>query len=238
MSLPVIPKKQFEVKSKHLPNGKISLIPFTVGLESLLIEVKESEDDAEKMQIIKQIVQACIQTKNVDVEAIPIFLIEEIFLRLRQKSVGELIDQSYKCTNEFEGAECNTVMPIQINLEDFKIIEPEGHTNVIVISDPIGIKFKYPTMSMAEELASGNDTETIISCIDSIFDNENVWPAADQTREELTDFWNQLTLPQKKDVFDKFFLTIPHMHYKKSLVCTKCKHDHTIEFKSVSEVFQ
>lgn len=238
MSLPVIPKKHFEVKSKHLPNGKISLIPFTVGLESLLIEVKESEDDSEKMQIIKQIVQACIITKNVDVETIPIFLIEEIFLRLRQKSVGEIIEQSYKCTNEVDGKECNTVMPIEINLEEFKIVEPDGHTNTIIVSDPIGIKFRYPTMSMSEELSSGNDTETIISCIESIFDNENVWPAADQTRAELTEFWNQLTLMQKKDVFEKFFLTIPHMHYQKSLVCTKCKHDHKIEFKSIAEVFQ
>jgi hypothetical protein len=134
MSLPVIPKKHFDIKSKYLPKGKISLIPFTVGLESLLIEVKESEDPAEQMQVIKQIIQACIQTKDIDVDTIPVFLLEEIFLRLRQKSVGEIIEQSYKCTNELDDESiCNNVMPININLEEFVSVETPGHTNTIII---------------------------------------------------------------------------------------------------------
>jgi hypothetical protein len=93
-------------------------------------------------------------------------------------------------------------------------------------------------MSMSDILAKGDDTETILACIESIFDDENVWPAADQTREELVAFWQQLTLPQKKEVFDKFFSSMPHIHYQKELVCTKCNHVHNIEFDSLKEVFQ
>lgn len=244
--LPVIPKKQFELKSKFLPNGKVKLIPFTVGLESLLIQAKEGTDDLEKMDAIEQVVQSCIQTPNVAADSLPLFILEEIFIRLRQNSIGELIDQKYQCTNtvagDNEGEEkpCNNVIPIQIDLREFKVVEEEGHTNTIIISDPIGIKFKYPNLLLLRDsnTSTKDDTETIISCIDSIFDADNVYPSYESTREELLEFWNQLTLPQKKEVYDKFFLSMPHLHYVKEFTCSKCGHKHTLEFNSIKEVFQ
>jgi hypothetical protein len=126
-------------------------------------------------------------------------------------------------------------MPVQIDLRDIKLVEKDGHTNTILVSDPIGIKFKYPNIDTPE---TGNDIDTILHCIESIFDSENVYPAEEHTPEELREFWNQLTFPQKKEVFDKFFASMPHLHYKKNLKCTKCGHDHNIEFNSVAEVFQ
>jgi hypothetical protein len=242
--LPSIPKKHFDIKSKYLPKSKITLSPFTVGLESILLQVKDSEEESEKMDAIKQIIEECIQDKDLDVGSLPLFMVEEIFLRLRQNSIGELVDQSYQCTNDVvaEGitGPCNNVMPIQIDLREFKIIETEGHTNNIVISDPIGVKFKYPDMSMFDGtiINTQNEIETIISCIDIIYDKDNVYPASESSREELSEFWKQLTLLQKKLVFDNFFSTMPHLSYKKELVCNKCNHKHNIEFNSIKDVFQ
>lgn len=238
--LPIIPKKQFDVKSKYLPKGKLTLIPFTVGQEDILLQVKDAEDDKEKVDAIKQIVGECIQTKDVDVDTLPMFVIEEIFLRLRQNSIGELIDQMYQCTNIPEGGEipCGNKMPIQIDLREFKMTEPEGHTNVITLADPIGIKFKYPSIETISNAETTDEVDTILGCIDAIFDDENVYPAADSSKEELLEFWNQLTLMQKKDVFEKFFYSMPHMHYKKDLVCPQCGYKHEIEFNNVQEVFQ
>jgi len=239
-SLPIIPKKTFDVKNKYLPKGKVTLTPFTVGLEDILIQVKDGTDDREKMQAIKQVVQACNQSPGFEVDDIPLFVLEEIFLRLRQNSIGEIIDQQYQCTNEHNYETCNNIMPIQIDTRDFKIIEEEGHTNVITIADPIGIKFRYPSISLFEnsDTDTSDEIETIISCIDSIFDAENVYKADEYTRDQLKEFWNQLTLMQKKEVFDKFFSTMPHLNYKKELTCSKCGHVHKIEFNSIQEVFQ
>ena len=242
--LPSIPKKHFDIKSKFLPKSKITLTPFTVGLESVLLQVKDSEDESEKMDAIKQIIEECILDKSLDIGSLPIFMVEEIFLRLRQHSIGEIIDQSYQCTNDVFTGEvstvCNNVMPIQIDLREFKIIEEEGHINNILIADPIGVKFKYPDMSMFDDINTStiNEIETIISCIDMIYDKDNVYPASESTREELSDFWKQLTLLQKKLVFDNFFANMPHLSYKKELVCNKCNHKHNIEFNSIKEVFQ
>lgn len=238
--LPTIPKKLFDLKSKFIPGGKISLIPFNVGLENLLIQVKDAEEDSEKMDAIKQIVQACIQTPNINVDKLPLFVIEETFLRLRQHSIGELIDQQYICTNKVEDKSCDNTMSIQIDLRDFKLIEDPAHTNKIIIHDNIGVQFSYPSIELFSNQGAGtqDEFETIISCIDLVFDGDSVFPAEEHTREELTEFWSQLSLLQKKEVYDKFFLTMPHLHYKKDFPCKKCGHIHTLEFNSVQEVFQ
>jgi hypothetical protein len=217
------------------------MTPFTVGLESLLIQAKDSEFDSEKMSAIKQVVQQCTITPDVKVGPLPLFVVEEMFLRLRQNSIGEIIEQQYQCTNEKpDESVCNTVMPIQIDIRDFKIVEPEGHANLVIISDPIGVKFRYPSIDLFEEAGTDTDDEVelIITCIDHIFDADNVYPSTDHTREELKEFWNQLTLQQKNDVFEKFFHNMPHIHYKKDFTCKGCGHVHTIEFKSIAQVFQ
>ena len=123
---------------------------------------------------------------------------------------------------------------------EFKLVEEENHKNVIVVSDPIGVKFRYPSIALFEEegVNTEDEIETIITCIDSIFDADNVYPASEHTREALTDFWKSLDLLQKKDVIDNFFHSMPHMHYKKELTCPSCGFKHTIEFNSIAEVFQ
>lgn len=242
--LPTIPQKQFEIKSKYIPKGKMSLIPFTVGLENILIQVKESQDDKERAEAIKQVIQECNKTPDIEIGVLPLFLLEEIFIRLRQNSVGEIIDQQYQCNNTVgEGDDakpCGTKLPVKIDLRDFKLEESEGHTNTIIIADPIGVKFKYPSIDLFEEAdtETSDEIETIISCIDVIFDNENVYNASEYTREELREFWNQLTLKQKEEVFTKFFQSMPHLHYKQELKCPSCGHVHNIEFNSIQEVFQ
>lgn len=243
--LPTIPKKFFDMKSEYLPNGKVTLSPFTVGLESLLIQVKDAEDESEKMDAIRQIIDECLQTKGVDVDKLPLFIIEEMFIRLRQNSIGEIVEQTYQCNNTENLPEnikediCNKVIPVSIDLREFKLIKTEGHTNKIIINEPIGMTFKYPNMAMANHIKNGqDDIETIIQCIDMIFDADNVYPASESTHEELLSFWKELTLMQKKLIYDKFFTTMPHVHYSKDITCPQCKAIHNIEFNSVQEVFQ
>lgn len=239
-SLPTIPHKHFDIKSKFIvPKGKITMSPFTVGLESILLQVKDAEDEAEKMAAIKQIIEECCKTPGINVSELPIFLVELIFLRLRQNSVGEIVELQYECTNEVEGKPCGNEMKANVDLREFDLKETAGHTNKIMIHDPIGVVFKYPSIAMFEDGTNVNDdTDVIVSCIDMIFEGDTVFPSSEHKREQLVDFWNNMSLMQKKEVYDKFFNSMPHMHYKKSLTCTKCKHVHELEFNSVQEVFQ
>jgi hypothetical protein len=217
------------------------MIPFSVGQEQHLIQIKDSEDDKEKVVVLKQIISECLRTPHVDVAKLPLFLIEELFLRLFQNSTGEFIPLAYLCKAPVgEGDDvCGTEIKLELDVREFVMMEPEGHSDKIVIAPPIGIKFKYPSIEMYEE-ATGDlkdDLEVILGCIDIIFDDDNAYPAADHTREELLAFWNQQTLAQKKMVYDQFFNTMPHLHYKKVVKCPKCGEEHKIEFNSMLEVF-
>lgn len=244
MALPVIPKLEFEVRNKYLPNGKIRMIPFGVGQEQHLIQMKDSTSNKDKIAVMRQIIEECIKTPGVTISKLPLFVVEEIFLRLKQYSSGEIVELAYECTNALGddkqgGVEiCKNKIKLELDVREFSIKEHEGHTKKVIISDPIGVMFKYPDIDMmTDEIDVTDDTQLILSCIDMIFDADNVYHAHEYAREELLEFWNQLTLPQKKDVYEKFFLSMPNMHYKKELKCDKCGHVHNIEFNSLSEVF-
>lgn len=236
MALPLIPKKFFNVTSKFLPKGKLTLSPITTGLETVLLQVKDSSDEKEQLDAIKQIIESCMETKGVDVGAIPYFMIEELFVRLMQNSVNELIDLSYTCNTEAKDnpKPCGTKIDLTLDLREFKVKETAGHTNIVIVADPIGIQFKYPNIDMSE---NKSNIDTIIQCIDIIFDGDDVHTASSYTEEEVKTFWEQLTLSQKKEVFDKFFDTIPHMHFETKIKCSKCGTIHPMEFNSVIDLF-
>lgn len=235
MALPIIPKKFFNINSKFLPKGKITLSPFTTGMETILLQTKDASNEKEQVDAIKQVIEACLQTKDIDVGTLPFFMIEEIFVRLMQNSVNELLELSYTCTTEQDDKKCGNKIEVTLDLKEFKIKETSGHTNKVIVADPIGIQFKYPSIEMTENHINN---ETIIQCIDLIFDGDEVHSTADYTEEEVKTFWDQLTLLQKKEVYDKFFDTIPHMHYSTEIKCSKCGTVHPMEFNSVIELFQ
>ena len=62
-----------------------------------------------------------------------------MFLQIRQKSVGETVEVTVTC--EDDGT---TKVPVNINLDEIKVVKTEGHTNVIMITDNIGMTMKYP----------------------------------------------------------------------------------------------
>ena len=242
MALPIIPKKFFDVKSKFIPKGKMTLSPFNTGMEDILLQVKDSPEVQEKISALKQIIEACAQNKT-DVGELPIFIIEELFVRLMQHSVSEFVDLAYICNNKIDTIsekkeECGERISLQIDLQKFKLKEETGHTNTVIIEDKIGIKFKYPNINMSDIIDRNPEFTDIIQCIDVIFDGDEVHSVAEETQEEIIRFWKQLTLHQKKEVYTKFFDSMPHMHYKTNLICTKCNHNHDVEFNSVIDLFQ
>lgn len=236
--LPAIPKKNFDYRSKFVPKGKLVLQPFTVGQESILIQAKDEESSSAQLEALNQVIQECIVTKGIDVSQLPIFVFEEIFLRLRQQSAGEIIDLAFSCENTIDGTVCGNPVKLAMDLREMSIKEYPSHSNKIIIEEPIGIQMKYPNVETYGELNdTADENELMIKCIDLIFDDENVYTREDASEEEFINFWKQLTIGQKKKVFETFWLSMPHIHYEKVIKCSKCGMDHNLEFNSLEEVF-
>ena len=216
MPLPRIETPKYELT---IPStGKtVKYRPFLVKEEKILLIAMESEDETQMMNAVEEIIQNCIYDADLNVKQLAMFDVEYIFLQLRSKSKGEEIDMSFEC------GECKTSIPVHLNLMDVDIVRTEGHKQNIELTNNIGVKMKYPSISLKTKIDSeGSDVENIfqslVFCLDSIYDAETVYQAADQTEKEIMDFFE--SLPEKEfEKIQNFFNTLPVLKHEVELKC-------------------
>ena len=231
MALPTIAVPEYTL---ILPStGKeLKYRPFLVKEEKILLIAMESEDDKHIINAIKNIVNNCVFTE-LDVDNMPMFDLEYIFLQLRGKSKGEKIDLKYECPK------CKKNIPVTINIDDVKVIKNKDNKLKIKFNDNLGVQMKYPNLllqndlsSMKEEKSSQTETifHSIVKSIDYIYDNENTYPSKDHTEKELSDFIESLT----DDYFQKmskFFETLPVLKHEFEIQCSGKKKDKLCGYK-------
>ena len=231
MALPTIAVPEYTL---ILPStGKeLKYRPFLVKEEKILLIAMESEDDKHIINAIKNIVNNCVFTE-LDVDNMPMFDLEYIFLQLRGKSKGEKIDLKYECPK------CNKNIPVTINIDDVKVIKNKDNKLKIKFNDNLGVKMKYPSLQLQNDLSymkeeKSGETETIfhsiVKSIDYIYDNENTYPLKDHTEKEVNDFIDSLTDAHFQKI-SKFFETMPVLQHKFELNCTKKKKDKICSYK-------
>ena len=242
--LPKIDVPIFNVKL--LSNGKsLSFRPFTVKEEKLFLMANESEDLNSVVDTIKQILNNCV-LDEIDIESLPLFDIEHLFLNIRARSIGEVVNLKYKCNNSItkeEGEEekkCGNLVEIDLNILE---IEPEkqvGHSTKIEITENMGIVMKYPNFETLKTFDIENEADSIIKttidCIDYIYDKEQIYYSKDATQEELIEFVESM---QAKDLekIKLFFDTMPRMKKDIEFKCNKCGHEETIELEGIQNFF-
>ena len=231
MTLPriAVPKYTLIIPS----SGKeISYRPFLVKEEKILLIAMESGEEKEMIGAVQNIIENCVYD-DLDVKNMPMFDIEYIFLQLRAKSKGEIVDLSFDC------GKCKKPIPIQIDLTKIEIIRTEGHDIKIPLSDDVGIIMKYPSMEIQniinkEKSDVENVFSTITSCIGSIWDKESVYATKDHTKEEINDFLDSLPDDSFTKI-QKFFDTVPKLKHEFELKCTskngKGKNSHICGWK-------
>ena len=232
MPLPKIATPTYELE---LPStGKtIQYRPFLVKEEKLLVLALESEDTTQITTAIKAVIKACIKTRGIKVETLPTFDIEYLFLNIRGKSVGEVLDVNVICPDDEK-----TQVTVQIDLDSIECRKTEGHTNKIKLDDTIMMEMKYPSLDqfiksnfdMKEENLMEQSFDLIASCIDKLYSADEVWASEDCSKKEMSDFLEQLNSSQFKEI-EKFFETMPKLSHtiKVTNPETKVKSDVTLE---------
>ncbi|MFO0007030.1 MAG: baseplate protein, partial [bacterium] len=69
---------------------KIWFRPFLVKDENILLMVQETGKEKEILMYIKELIESCFEIE--DAGEMPIFDLEYLFLKLRSKSVGEIVE--------------------------------------------------------------------------------------------------------------------------------------------------
>jgi hypothetical protein len=230
---------------KLLSSGKtLQYRPFTVKEEKLFLMASESEEMDTIVDTIKQVINNCV-LDECDVNDLPMFDIEHIFLNIRARSIGENINLRYNCNNIIskEGKEdkkCNNIVSIDLNILEVKPEKEEGHTNKIEITDSLGLVMSYPSINILKEFNMENQSDSImdmtVSCIDYIYDKDSIYYAKDTPKQELVDFLESM---QSKDLekIRNFFDTMPKMKKTIHFKCDKCEHEENIELEGIQNFF-
>tara|TARA_B100000287_G_scaffold337390_1_gene323214 strand:- start:645 stop:1364 length:720 start_codon:yes stop_codon:yes gene_type:complete len=238
MPLPKIATPTYELE---LPSTgqTIQYRPFLVKEEKLLVLALEGEDVKEITTAIKNVIKSCIQTKGIKVDTLPTFDIEYLFLNIRGKSVGEDLEVKLLCPDDNE-----TYVPVKVLIDDIKVVKSDDHTNKIKLDSNLMMEMKYPSLAefiknnfdFGQDASMDQSFDLIASCIDKIYNEEEVWAAADCTKKEITSFLDQMNSSQFKEI-ETFFETMPKLSHTVKLKNPKTQVESEVVLEGLSSFF-
>ena len=239
MPLPKITTAEYELK---LPSsGKtIKYRPFLVKEEKILILSLESQDNKQITNAVKQVLKECVITKGVKIDQLRSFDIEYLFLNVRGKSVGETIDLLVTCGDDGE-----TEVPVTISIDEITISRSDDHSPDVELSDGYTVKMKYPSLSQFVDSnfgeLEGKDVvdksfDMVASSIDMVYNDEEMFSAAECTKKELKEWVESLTSAQFAKI-EKFFETMPKLTHTLEVVNPNTKKKNTVLLEGLSDFF-
>ena len=241
--LPKLDVPIYEVKL--ISTGKpIRFRPFLVKEQKLFLMAAESEDAKETINVIRQVLKNCV-LDDIDVDTLPTFDLEYLFMNMRARSVEEIVDLKYKCNNvikneEGEDVQCSGTVGFKFNLLEIEPTKHPDHTTQIKLTENLGINLKYPTFEMIKKYEDLDENEVLsrvlIDCIDFIFDNDQIYYAKDSTKEELMEFVDNLQQDDLEKI-QKFFTTMPKISKPLDFKCGKCGYEEKIVVEGMQNFF-
>ena len=234
MALPKLATPTYELE---IPSSKDKLTyrPFLVKEEKILLLANESEEESETINAIKQIINNCTFEK-LNVDSLALFDLEYIFLRIRAKSVGEIVSLKLLCSDDNE-----TYADISLDLEEVNVDFPVNHTNKIELTDTVGILMRYPKFSLVKLSTDGSETEYIFKmikeCIDQIYDGDMIHERTDFNEQELDEFLESLSSEHFK-LLQEFFETMPKLKHEVKFKNPKTKKQNKMTLEGMQSFFE
>lgn len=211
MPLPKIDQPLFDVIVPS--NGKkIMFRPFLVKEEKLLLISQQGGEDTEVIRAIKQILRLCVQDEDFNVDTLTTFDLEYLFLKLRAKSVNNVVKLSYRDNEDGE------IYNFELDLDTIQIEIPKDVNATIEVAEGISMVMKYPSASITDKIQQFDNevdlmTFFIINCIDTIMTPEEIFSATDYSDGELEEFLDQLPVTSFEKIRE-FFEKMPKLYHK------------------------
>ena len=238
-----LPKIDVPVYELDLPLSKkhIRFRPFLVKEQKNLLMAMESGDKQSIEQNVKQVLNNCTVTEGIDIEKLPVLDVEFYFLNLRARSVGEVVENKYRCDNKVDDKVCGNIMETSLNLLDIKVENLVEGKDVIQLTEEISIKLKYPEFSILSKLSkleSVSDVafKMIAESVEYIYDGEQFYYAKETTTEELIEFIENLNQSQFAKIED-FFANLPKIEKKIEMKCSRCGFEHRLDVEGLESFF-
>ena len=219
MALPKLNTQTYELEVPST-DEKIRYRPFLVKEEKILLQAQEG-GDSEIMDAVADVVESCTFGK-LNVSKLPSFDLEYIFLKIRSKAVGEKVTLNLP----FPGDE-NVKIPTKVDLSKVEVHMAEEHTNKIDLTDEVSVVMRYPTIKTfggikVTNLTADDAVEMTSRCIHQVINGVETFEANDLSKEDKTDFIENLTQDQFAKI-QQFFTTMPKLSHTVTLTHPKTK---------------
>jgi len=237
MALPVVETPRYELT---LPSTdlKVQYRPFLVKEEKILFMALESGDEQEMQNATKDILKQ-VTFNKIDVEQLPTFDVEYIFLQVRAKSVGEIAKFKIICPDDKE-----TYGEVEVDVSKVEVQVDDKHTNNVVLDEKrkLGVVMKYPNMkvlystSNIKEMKYDDIMKLVIGCVDYIYEGEKNYPTKESTTEEMQAFFENLSQDQFVSM-RKFFESMPRLRHTTKVKNPKTGIESTVTFSGLQDFF-
>jgi hypothetical protein len=231
------------MKINHLPTfettlpitkQKVTFRPFVMKEEKLLLLASESGDRTSILRALDSAVQACT-SGEVSCDTHPMVDVQKLFLEIRGKSVGEIIEFNLICGN------CKHTISSSLDVNEVSVLYNEYHTNRIELSKDLVVTMRYPKIEHLALLtnpdASVDDIYDIVAdCIENIQTNEEVYNRENASAEDFREFIDNITSTQF-EMLKLFFDTMPAIHHDIRFVCTKCSRNNVVNVNEIVNFF-
>ena len=237
MALPIVETPRYELT---LPSTdiKVQYRPFLVKEEKILFMALESGDENEMQNATREILKQ-VTFNKIDVEQLPTFDVEYIFLQVRAKSVGEIAKFKIICPDDKE-----TYGEVEVDVSKVEVQVDDKHTNNVVLDEKrkLGVVMKYPNMrvlystSNIKEMKYDDIMKLVIGCVDYIYEGEKNYPTKESTTEEMQAFFENLSQDQFVHM-RKFFESMPRLRHTTKVKNPKTGVESKVTFSGLQDFF-
>lgn len=231
-----LPKIQTPLSDCTIPTTKkkIKIRPMLVKEEKILLIAKQSNERADILNAIKQVVNNCIVSTDVKVDQLTLADIEYIFTKIRSNSIGNIVKVSYT------DLEDDKQYDFEIDLNKIET-SPLPETNKFEVAPGILITLRYPPVTMytnSEFLNMQDDAAfeaAMLTCLEKIFEGDKVHNCADASKDELKEFIDSIPAKAFADI-QKFFSATPTLFYQIKYTNSKGT-ERTITLRTLEDFF-
>ena len=213
---------------------KVQYRPFLVKEEKVLLIANETASLQQANLAIKNVVDNCTFNK-LDISNIPLADVEYLFIMIRSKSIGEVINGEITCSS------CGEVVEYSIDLDRIKVKQDKKVDPNIRISDDTVITMKYPSMDMADELDEKDESvdlalKVTASCVEMLTIGDTVYTTDTIEFSDVISYLENLSKKQL-ELISEFMESIPAVIYEDEYACPKCGGINHIRMEGVGSFF-
>lgn len=181
--------------------------------EKILLIAKESDDQTDIFESIRQVCNNCIMTPDFEINSLAVFDLQMLFIKLRSISVSNELKLSY------EDKEDGKQYDFAVNLDDVKVKWPEKQPNNIVIDKDIYITLRYPSASLFADKAflTANERLTVErivkECVQYVVAGGTKTEFAAELPKDQDEFMESLPLKAMEEL-TAYISQLPTVYYK------------------------